>query len=189
MRPASAPAGLGEVKPTFRRVALALLGVVLLPLAQSSAGATGVAARSIAPDDLMLDPSDFPGTSLRVAQRVGQRETRDGGQTAQVILRDDRLEISEGVVVFPSEDASRAALQTLRADEFGAPQVDAAQTPAFGQDSIVRVGQPGTRTVSAFIRQGPVLVRLTLVGTTTVAEMTPYARKVEEKLRRAGGMG
>ena len=120
---------------------------------------------------------------------MGQRETRDGGQTAQVTLRDDRLEISQGVVVFPSEDASRAAIEKLRPDGYGPTRVEGSQTPAFGQDSIVRVGQPGTRTVSAFIRQGPVLVRLTLVGTTTVAEMTPYARKVEEKLRRAGGMG
>jgi len=50
------------------------------------------------------------------------------------------------------------------------------------------VRQLGAITVSAFFRQGTVLVRLTLVGTTTVAEMTPYARKVEEKLRRAGGV-
>lgn len=171
----------------LRRLSLAGLGLALIPALKLGAEASGLLAGSVAAaaDALLLAPADFAGADLREVQRLGQRETRDGGQTAQVLLAsgDRRVEVFQSVVVFPSEGAARAAFQAIRQAREAGQTVPTA--PSFADESVVLVGKRGTRdSISTVFRQGRALMRITVTGTAEVSDVESYARKAEEKARQ-----
>ena len=161
------------------------LGVGLLLLLQACAGpAPNPSAASI--DALLLSPVDFPQAGLREMQRLGQRETRDGGQTTQVSLQSDRIRLFQVVVAFPSEDAARKAFETIRQERAQEQLKIIPDAPTLGQESVVLAGKQGDQdAVSIAFRHEQLLVRINLMPAREIAELLPYARKAEEKVRQA----
>ncbi|TAK35364.1 MAG: hypothetical protein EPO21_06585 [Chloroflexota bacterium] len=168
-----------------RRITFLLLGILLLFSLQACAGPnSNPAATTI--DALLLSPADFPGAGLREAQRLGQRETRDGGQTTQVALESDRARINQVIVAFPSEESARTAFQTIRQDRAQEQLKIIPDAPIFGQESVVLAGkQGGQDAYSTAFRQERLLVRINVIPAREIAELLPYARKAEDKARQA----
>lgn len=172
-----------------RRRGLVALGAGLVPALAGAVAVAGRTSRTVAieADDVLLVPANFTGANLREMQRLGQRVTRDGSQTAQVVLEDGRVQIFQGVVVFRSEDAARAAFQAISQEGTGERWKVVPTAPALGQESVVLVGKQGDQdAISTVFRQGQVLVRMTVVGSGELPALLPYARKAEEKVKERG---
>ncbi|MBI2321835.1 MAG: hypothetical protein HYU88_07025 [Chloroflexi bacterium] len=185
--PAPPPANATTRRRYVLRLGLAGLGLALIPALKIGAERSGLLSGSAATaaNALLLAPADFAGADLREVQRLGQRETRDGGQTAQVLLAsgDARVEIFQSVAVFPSEGAARAALQAIRQAREAGQVVPGA--PSFGDESVVLRSTQGTRdSISAVFRQDRALLRITVTGTAEVSAVERYAQKAEEKARQ-----
>ncbi len=182
----NAPLDLGALRS--RRGLLRVAGFAGLGVALLEAGSAFVKrwrpARA-STTGLLLTPADLAGVDIREVRRPGARETNNGGRADQVIFETDRFQLVDSVVRFPSADAAHTAFQAaLQTDGLWKPIAGA---PQFGEESTVLVNeQGGRRAVSALLRRGPVLVRLTMVGTAELAQLLPYAREAEAKLNGGG---
>src|SRR3972149_4248064 len=138
------------------------LGIGLVLVFQACAWFSPEAVTSL--DALLLSPVDFANTDLREMQRLGQRETRDGGQTAQVALQNDRSQVYQSVVAFPSENAARKAFETLRQERPQDQWKILSDAPTFAQESVVLLGKQGDQEAnSVAFRQKQLLVRLNVI--------------------------
>ncbi len=182
LRQSNTPLGPGA--PTYRRTlrwVAAFAGLSVLLLGASSAVLTRWWPAPEPATSLLLTPADLTGVEVLEVRRPGARETNDGGRADQVILETDRFQLIHSVVRFPSADAAHRAFRAaLQADHLWKP---VAEAPQFGEESTVLVNeQGGRRAVSVLLRRGPVLSRLTMVGTAEVVQLLPYARQAEAKL-------
>ena len=167
-----------------RRAGIVALAAIVAALLYACAGLPSESG-TVTADEMLLSATDFTGLDLREAQRLGQRETRDGGLTAQVALENDRIRLFQSVIVFPTEGAARTAFEAIDQTIPGVSGETVPVAPTFGQESLVFVGRQGTSdAVSSVFRQGRILVRLTLTGTGQVSDLLPMASKAEAKAKR-----
>lgn len=167
-----------------RYLGLAALAALLVSLTQSSAAAP--VSPAISANALLLAPGDFPTLGLRETQRLGEHETRDGGQAAQIALDDGRMVIYQSVVVFPTADAARASFQAARQAGEDPPWRAATGAPVLGAESMTLV-RPGVErpALTTYFRIDRVLVRLTVIGTDDLAMLARLAGVAQEKVPRA----
>lgn len=172
----------GQPKVSRRALGLAALVAVPAIAAARDTGAPATGAANLV--RMLLSPLDFPAAGLKVAQHLGERETNDGGRTAQVVLEDGRIKLFHSVVVFPSDRAAQSAFAALRQFE-GGTALEVVPAPVrYGDESVVLRGPQGRPdSVSLALRRGRTLSKLTLQGTGDPEELTGYVRKVEEKLK------
>lgn len=126
-----------------------------------------------AAERLLLKASDL-GSSVRVTQRPGERRTRDGGRAALVSLATPGVDLTESVVVFPTEEAARKSMNGLRVQ---ATRHGSMRTSGEMQGEVVILHGP--YHTSAFFRRGTAVIRLSLQGDTsegTVARVLDRAR-------------
>ncbi|HCL25555.1 MAG TPA: hypothetical protein DHW65_04305 [Dehalococcoidia bacterium] len=164
---------MSPIRPSAKWVPVFLIGLLTAVL-------TGCSSGPVSPNDLLLGPDDFPGTTVTETSREAG-ETSEAEPAVQVELKGPDFVLLESLVLFESDDMALGLLASIKQD-----QISQGVTPhpleGFEDNSgVIDEHLHDEEGSTVFFVQGEALVRLTLTGPGRSERIWDMARLAREK--------